>query len=403
MRLGDSVTIFSCAVAVLVTGGCAERGADDPLASLPRWPAGLDLRIGSVDDPEQALTFIRAMETSPDGRIFTLHPQEQVVRIFDPAGEPLGVIGGRGDGPTELQNAIELGWVADTLWVLDARGYIFKQFDAEGDHLGSFSVPFRAGDDPRSPQPPRARGLLFDGTLHGAPPAFSRQIADGTLTHDILLLMARDGQVIDTVASIPFGGNEWAIADPDDPRRPQSFSEQPFADGLIWSYSPTERALVVVERPAASSAEAAFRVSKLSLEGDTVFSRAYQAPALPVTQEEVDSILDAQGRFLEDSPIFNVTAARGRELAEQSLYRPQFKPLITGLVLGKDGSVWLRRQATSGAGISWLVIDSEGEPTGQVDLPTSVQVQVVDPPYIYGWETDELDVPYVVRYRIAAG
>jgi hypothetical protein len=38
------------------------------------WTAELQVRIGSVDDPDYSLTWFRRMEVGPDGRMYTLHP-----------------------------------------------------------------------------------------------------------------------------------------------------------------------------------------------------------------------------------------------------------------------------------------------------------------------------------------
>lgn len=388
-------------LSLTLVAGCAEERPSDALASAPKLTAELDLQIGSIDDPDYSLTFIRAIEASVEGRIYSLHPVEQVIRVFHADGTFAGTIGGRGDGPSEFQNVIDMGWVADTLWALDASDYRFKQFSVDGDYLGSFAVPFRIEEDLGSPQPPRARGLLFDGTVHGSPPSLSRQIAAGTLTREVLLLMTRDGEVTDTVTSVPLGGNEWAISDPDDPRRPQSYSSQPFADGQLWAFSPTEGAVILLERPApAAGPSAAFRVTKLSLDGDTVFSREHQVRAVRVIKEEVDSILDTRAESLGDHPFFNVTVARARELAEASLYRPAFKPPITTMVLGRDGSIWLRQQPVADREVPWLILNSEGEAIGQVLLPVRTVLHVIDPPHIWGSTTDELDVPYLVRYQV---
>ena len=62
-------------------------------------------------------------------------PQQPAPRPTD-----LVVFGGTGDGPGELQNPGPMGWRADTLWVLDYRGYRFSQFAPSGDFLTSFSV-----------------------------------------------------------------------------------------------------------------------------------------------------------------------------------------------------------------------------------------------------------------------
>ena len=59
---------------------------------MPEWSAELELRIGSVDDPEYSLTRLRSLDVAPDGTIYTLHPMEQVVRRFDADGSLLGLI-----------------------------------------------------------------------------------------------------------------------------------------------------------------------------------------------------------------------------------------------------------------------------------------------------------------------
>jgi hypothetical protein len=119
-----------------------------------------------------------------------------------------------------------------------------------------------------------------------------------------------------------------------------------------------------------------------------------------VTPEEVDSILDAQAGSLGDHPVFNMTVARARDLAEASLYRPAFKPPVTNMVLGKDGSIWLMQQPDREGRVPWLVLDSEGQAIRAVQLPSRTVLHVVDPPHVWGSTTDELGVPYVVRYRV---
>ena len=400
-------------VLALCGGGCvpSESGrsaSDDPAAprwlraeDVAEWSAELELRIGSLDDPDYSLTSVRSLEVAADGTMYTLHTMEQVVRMFAADGSLKALIGGRGSGPGEFQNAAAMGWVADTLWVLDFRGYGFSQFTPNGEFIGSFSVPYGSIEGLLAIQPPRAVGLLFDGTVHGEPPAFSHQVADGTLTHHVPMLMTRDGRVTDTVPSIPFGRNQWAISDPDDSGPGGLFSRQPFGDGPLWSFVPRERALIMLDRTAPSSRDdATLRVSKLTFSGDTVFSRTYRFEPVPVRSEEVDSLLDERGLMMAEQGIFGVTAARGREWAALTLYQPAFKPGAVRMVLGRDGSIWLSPGPDGTGRDDWVVLDPAGEPIGRLKLPSGLQVFVVDPPQLWASQRDELDVPYVVRFRI---
>jgi len=393
----------SLLAASLAPVACGMPGDAPDEKDVAEWTATQDLRIGSVDDPDYSLTFFRTMEVGPDGTMYTVHPQEQLVRVFAPDGTLRTTIGGRGDGPGEFQNVVTIGWVADTLWILDANGYRFSQFTADGEFLGSFSVPFVMGSDPRAIQPPRANGMLSDGTIHGSPPAFSGQVADGTLTHHVPMLMTREGAVTDTLPGIPFGRNQWAVSNPDAPQRGGLYMRQPFADGPLWDFSPSEAALVVLTRTAASSRdEAVFVISKVSFDGDTLFSHGYRYVPVPTRREVADSILDDVRERLGERGLFGATAAQLRAWAALSLYQPPFEPPVRVMVLARDGTIWLDRGAGEKDGMNrWLVLDADGRPLAGLDLPAKLTVLKVVPPYVLASENDESDVPYLVRFRVA--
>lgn len=368
---------------------------------VPEWFAEVDLRVGSIDDPDYSLTYFRSMAVGRDGTMYTLHPQEQLVRVFGREGDLAGLIGGRGGGPGEFENAAAIGWVADTLWVLDFQGYRFSYFSPAGEFLGSFSVPFVMTGGLQTIQPPRASGLLFDGTVHGSPPAFSSQIADGTLTHLLPMLMTRKGEVTDTLPSIPFGRNSWAISDPDNPRRGGSYSRQPWGDGPLWSYAPNDRALLVLDRVVMDQAsEPTFRISKLSFGGDTLWSRTFPFAPIPLSRAEVDSVLDARASALSDRGFMSVTHAEARSWASASLFAPSYRPGAEAMLLGRDGGIWVSEGPRSPGTASWLILDAQGNAQGRVELPLDFTLLVADAENVWGVTTDEFDVPYLLRLRI---
>jgi hypothetical protein len=73
------------------------------------------------------------------------------------------------------------------------------------------------------------------------------------------------------------------------------------------------------------------------------------------------------------------------------------------MVLGRDGSFWLRGNPVEGDLVPWFVLDSDGNPVGQVTLPAGVRVMAADRSAVWGTETDALNVSYLVRYRISPG
>ena len=385
--------------------GCSDSTSSGDLLNLDTWTAEMDLRVGSVDDPDYSLTWFRTLAVGETGRIYTVHGQEQLVRVFEPDGTLFGTIGGRGDGPGEFQNVGTIGWVADTLWILDYSLYRFNLFSPEGEFYYSFAVPFGTVEGMNEPQPPRANGLLSDGTVHGSPPAFSHQVEDGTITHHQVLLMSRDGAVTDSSASIPFGRNQWAVYDPDDRMSGMMFTRQPYGDGPQWAFLPRERALAILHREAPSTIEdASFRLEKLTLDGDTLFAREYPYQPTPLARAEADSILDSQvTQWAERGVMRGVTAGRLYSWAERGLYVPSFHPPISRMVIGMDGGFWLRGRPGGDGGVDWYVLDPAGTPMGRVNLPDDLQVLAADADQVWGSELDEFDVSYLVRYRVDRG
>jgi hypothetical protein len=198
---------------------------------------------------------------------------------------------------------------------------------------------------------------------------------------------------------MPFGRNQWAVTIDD--RGGGSYRNQPYADGPLSAFATRERALVIVERQAPETAgNATFGVTKLTFAGDTLFSTRVAFEPRPVDPAEADSILDAVARNLSEIPVFALTAARARDLAAATLYRPPLRAGVTQLRVAKDGGIWLGGVPDGSGGTEWLVLDRDGRPLGRVTLPSKVNPLVIDPPFLWGSETDELEVPYVVRYRV---
>lgn len=383
--------------------GLLERrgpGGDGAPDEVPCWSAEEEIRVGAIDDETYALTRISDLEVDDDGRMFTLHGREALVRVFAPDGTLERVLGGPGDGAGEFDSPARMGWVGDTLWVFDRGANRFTQFGSDGASVGTFSVPFEPSSSFYDPSPPRAFGLLFDGTVHGRRSFGAHVVAAGRVTHDRPFRLGRDGTVLDTLPAIPRGPRQWAVQDPDEPGGPGSYSAQPFGDGPLWSFAPDAGALLVLDRTAPETdEEPTFSLTKISFGGDTLFTRSYPYDPVPVRPERVDSLLDARAAPLSEMGFQGLTEARAREWAEAGLYRPASHPPIEGMVVGRDASIWLQRGPVSDSAL-WLVLDDRGNPLGEIALPNAFRLLEADGDRIWGSTTGELDMPYLVRYRI---
>src|SRR5690606_27025066 len=80
-------------------------------------------------------------------------------------------------------------------------------------------------------------------------------------------------------------------------------------------------------------------------------------------------------------------------------YIPSLYPPLSGLVIGYDGSLWLRLRDTE-AGRPYLILDALGEAAGTVLVSKRFVIHRADGEHVWGIESDEFDVQSVVRFRI---
>ena len=87
-------------------------------------------------------------------------------------------------------------------------------------------------------------------------------------------------------------------------------------------------------------------------------------------------------------------------LVRKGLFVPEYHPPVQQVVSGDDGTLWLRRESLGAASTSWQVLDASGNTIGMVELPTGLVVAAVRRSNVWGQEFDDLQVSYLVRYRI---
>lgn len=91
------------------------------------------VRIHS-ETSQYLLNRVTQVSVGPDGRVVIVDLGEHVIQQFDSAGGYLGSIGREGRGPGEFQG-IAVGWLADTLYAIDAALGRVTYFDAGGARL----------------------------------------------------------------------------------------------------------------------------------------------------------------------------------------------------------------------------------------------------------------------------
>jgi hypothetical protein len=379
----------------LVPLGCSERESTAPLGAPPiEWTATEDLRIGSVDDSASAMASVGSLAVDSDGRIYVSQPIDRTIRVFDAEGQRVGTFGGPGDGPGEFRQLSQIGIFADTLYASDRTAGRVTFFALDGQLLGTLPlVPHGLGPDwvPLAPMrvAPGGVALILPGFLGTQ----TRPDADYLF---LFLHVDRSGQIADTAALVVRSPETWIrLRSPFGPM----MLNQPFAAASVFVISADGLRLAVADAGgAAGRSRATFRVSVLGSIRDTIWSNSYAFEPTPIAPFMVDSSVSAMAGGLNREAFPDLAEAEGQ--IRQRLSLPDHLPPVSGGAFSDDGSLWLRREDIPGRDQRWTVLDSAGAPLARIMLPRTLRVEVVRSNMLWGVETDELGVPYVVRYRI---
>lgn len=375
------------------TGGCVSEAGGD---KVPTWTVEREARIGGVDDERYPWAYVRELAVGPEGRLYVAPSQIASVWVYEADGRHVRTIGRSGEGPGEFSAVTDLGFRGDTLWVRDASAGTLSLFELEGRYLGRihFSIPNPAGNLILRPG-----RLLGDGSVFSEPLYRMRAVADGDLDRVPLLRLTRQGTVTDTLA--------WKILRRDALRIEFEWAGtaltggHPLPASILYAMGPSEEALYLAD-PEPSPGADPFVVMKLGLSGDTLWRREYEFTPIPLDDGYLDSLIEETWER-RSSLHEEMTEARYREAYLESLDAPPHLPPVTDLEVNTDGAIWLRREERHADTIGWWVLASDGEPLAELEIPASIRVLAVDGDEIWGVETDELDVPYLVRLGLRRG
>jgi hypothetical protein len=262
-------------------------------------------------------------------------------------------------------------------------------FSADGEHLRTL----RTVSEPLQPTglPAVPVALCPDGTVLGSPNLSVGGISTGAITARPYVQMTRTGQVLSTLAALDVRHTGSRVVD-------QSFVSifvQPLSQWTHWASSRDGAAHVLVSAPPATSNTANYQVTRMACDGDTLYHRNFRYEPRPVSREIADSIYDfyAQHSFQRAGE-----PARARQIARRYVTVPPFWPPISQVVVASDGAVWLNQGGVDAT--EWLVLNVQGHVHASVVAPRTLKIMEVHQRQVWGVEHDDLDIPYVVRYRI---
>ena len=371
---------------VALVSACSGEPASAP--PIPEWTIVEELRLGSIDDPFQALTRVGSLDTDADGNLYVAQPQDGVIRVFSPGGEPRAVIGGEGEGPGEFEALRSFGFLGDTLYATDPAAGRITFFTKDGGLIRTEPAPrVDLGPDLVSMPPFR----LLPGGEAVMSPAVAISVDEDRVPALPFVRIDRTGRILDTLG--------WRSRE----RMAMSFSRgaavmstmQPFSDGNLLAIGSAPLLVADVDRTIGP--HRTFRITVVREGHDTVYAREYAYESVSIPLAHLDSLREDAVRRAE-------RFYGGRRAAEDAvggaLFVPPWLPPVSQCEMSDDGRVWLQREILPGEPRTWLVLDPGGEPVGTFQIPADVEIRLVESGTLWGVVTDALDVPYVVRYRV---
>lgn len=352
-------------------------------------------RIGSVEGPD-ALSDVAEVLVLGD-RILVLERQTSRVVQFDRSGSRVGGFGGGGPGPGEFSRPTALGATGDRIWVADAGSHEMELFTPDGEPATTLriEIPQEQGGVPAAPN-----AFLSTGNLIAAPASTRIGAAlAGDLEHETYYLVDREGEILDTLYRRPVPPTDFVQGELGDGRMfmaMHALPERPevnfFRDGS---------GMVVVERWQASVADSAsYRVKVWNAAGELETDRA--VPYEPVSAEGwmEQEIAEIRGRAADASEGEQAMTDPIVDALRENWSERRFYPPVTSIVAGADGTILIRREETGTSTVRWEMLGRDGSRLAAFTTPADMRIEAATREEVWAVVTDELDVPYVVRYRL---
>jgi hypothetical protein len=350
-----------------------------------------DLRIDGSAQDLSAITFLLV---GRHGEIVVGQRDDNRLQYFDSTGKGLGKFGRAGEGPGEFRYVMRGGWKGDSAWVFDGA-------------LRRVTLI--------SPARQLARTLLVPTSLRlrinaeaAAAPVSGVTVTGMTDKGDLLTLaVGQDAErkFVGMLARTDSAGagarvvailnrqSEEGCAITANGRRFDLPSEYCFR--MSHGVSPDGRQVVTLTVAPGKPPTASIRLVTLRIAGDTVLDKIISMPAIAIDRKLYDRIIDtAFAHFAKNSPLL--------EAALRSQMRtPRYFPAASGLLLGGDGTIWVRRRTLMTQ--LWLGFDGQGKYFGQFDLPLANKPAAINRSTVYVVEPDADGLESVIRYRIGSG
>jgi hypothetical protein len=355
----------------------------DRSVRLPPELARVDL-LFSVGAPN------RLALASPDlASILILSGDGSQERSIDLAGAGVG-----------FNRVTSLGWLADTLWAADGSTGRVAHFPPGA------AKPFVRQMRPRGERagPPELVALQVPRPLAGGRWLVDRALPDATWPRrpedppaTRHLLAVDSAQESMDLLSVLRPAPEPLVTGLDD-------IVQPLRDHVLYAPSPDGRHVTIVRRGIDMAVFwSVYSVTRMDASGNTIFEVDRIAPLIQLTTRAFEDLADSlvqHPALVREVP----SAIARRTLVRGGMYRPtNFHPPISGVVVGRDGTTWLRWPDERRRTIRWDVLDPAGQPLRTLNLDYRIRILDADAEGVWALVPDNTGKLSLVRYSFRAG
>jgi hypothetical protein len=365
-------TRLAMAAALLLTACGPERRPAAP-PDAPRWR--LEPVATLAGPADTGWTRLSAVVADATGNIYVLDEGAAQIRVFDSAGAPLRVIGRKGAGPGEFGPAygMGIGWLGDTLVVLDPGNARLARLTRAGQWIGSWPAKRITGTGVRVHQAALTAVYTPDWRpLHGqAQSLLVRYTASGA--GDTLVMPERPKNSPGAIVCPAAGG---AIR----------FFGIPFAPGILAEPGPGGE-LVTARTDA-------YRIAFLSPPGDTLRTIVRAIDPVTVGDSEWTAGIEEYTGFRTKNPTANCDPS--------SPPRMRVKPILRNLAFDDTGDLWVEHRSADGDmldvfGPTGKLLGTLAAPAHDDDIPLYVRAG-----RLYAITVDaETGAQMVKSYRVA--
>ena len=353
----------------ITTSDAADQEAS-AVCSLAEAP---DTRVASPRSGEWTLFRIEDLDRMEDGRLVVVNRGSQELLMFDRDGEFLRSIGGRGEGPGEFIDPVELDFiVGDSIVVWDWGLGRLELFGPDGSQGRSVRL------HPPVPNPTGHVGVIGrEGIAVASHDVRPRHIQlTSQLAPQFLQVLRYDwgGRLLDTLATLPYG--EMGMVDPEARMagRPLFQSRGVFSTHGDRLYT-------------SDGASPEVRVHR----GERLESIVRWEPGdLSVRKEHVEAHRAARLEGADDRAVPLI-----RKRLDAFPPKDAF-PAVTEIRIDPQGRIWIRTFARPGSTANeWLGFAETGAFICSLSVPSALTVFRFDSSAVVGVRRDEMDVESV--------